>query len=52
MTYRAPLAGWCVGYGNHRTPHYVDLLIRSNAPHDLCQACHQAWSRDDPKGTR
>ena len=31
------LRGWCCGF--RRTPHYVDLLIRSNAPVPLCQTC-------------
>ena len=52
MTYRSPDAGWCVGYGNQRTPHYVDCLVRSNAPHPLCQACTRAWLNTDPKAAR
>jgi hypothetical protein len=39
-------AGWCAGYPN-RPPHFVDLLIRTNAPAPLCQVCHLAWLRDD-----
>jgi hypothetical protein len=40
------LRGWCPRYGDG-PPHFVDLLLRSNAPHPLCDACTRAWLRDD-----
>lgn len=49
MTYLPLGAGWCVS--GTRQPHWTDLLIRSNAAHPMCQACHNAWLRDDTKGT-
>ena len=42
------LSGWCVRYGDG-PPHYADLLIKSNAPHPMCQPCTDAWRRAEPE---